>query len=71
MIPVILAHGALGPLDEIIFIGVAVIFIGMMGLTWFRSQSMEAEETDGALEEQPHVVDNAADAQTPDHFKLD
>ncbi len=71
MIPVILAHGALGPLDEIIFIGVAVIFIGMMGVTWFRSQSMETEETDEAPEAQPRVVDDAAEAPSPDRFRLD
>ena len=29
--PVILAHGALGPFDEIVFLGIAVVFLGMMG----------------------------------------
>lgn len=44
--PVILAHGALGPFDEIIFIGIAVIFLGMMGLSWLRSQALEDDEPD-------------------------
>ena len=42
--PVILAHGALGPFDEIIFIGIAVIFVAMMALSWFRSQAMTEDE---------------------------
>lgn len=58
--PVILAHGALGPFDEIIFIGIAVIFLGMMGLSWLRSQALEDEELDPG--------ETAADA---DHFELE
>ena len=41
---VILAHGALGPFDEIIFLGIAVVFLGMMGMSWLRSQQLEADE---------------------------
>lgn len=59
--PVILAHGALGPFDEIIFIGIAVIFLGMMGLSWMRSQALEDEELEAG---EPA----AADA---DHFELE
>ena len=29
--PSLLAHGALGPFDEIIFLGIALVFLGMMG----------------------------------------
>ena len=60
--PVILAHGALGPFDEIIFIGIAVIFLGMMGLSWLRSQELEDDQLDAG---EPAT---AADA---DHFELD
>ncbi len=42
--PVILAHGALGPFDEIIFIGIAVIFVMMMAVSWFRSQAMTEDD---------------------------
>lgn len=42
--PVILAHGALGPFDEIIFIGIAIIFVAMMAVSWFRSQAMTEDE---------------------------
>lgn len=44
--PVILAHGALGPFDEIIFLSIAVIFLAMMGVSWVRSQQLQDEELD-------------------------
>ena len=59
--PPILAHGALGPFDEIIFFGVAVVFLGMMGVSWLRSQQIEEDD------------EAAADALAADgeHFELD
>lgn len=39
--PPILAHGALGPYDEIIFLGIAIAFLGMMGISWLRSQQID------------------------------
>ena len=48
--PVILAHGALGPFDEIIFLSIAVVFLAMMGISWLRSQQLPDEEIDGAEE---------------------
>ena len=60
--PVILAHGALGPFDEIIFIGIAVIFLGMMGVSWLRSQELEDDALDAGEDA------SAADA---DHFELE
>ncbi len=44
--PVVLAHGALGPFDEIIFLSIAVVFLAMMGISWVRSQQLPEEETD-------------------------
>ena len=35
---VILAHGALGWFDELIFLGIIVIFLGMVVFAWFRSR---------------------------------
>ena len=58
--PVILAHGALGPFDEIIFIGIAVIFVAMMALSWFRSQALTEEE----------YVDEDQNANEREHFDL-
>lgn len=39
------AHGTLGALDEVMFFAVVVIFVGMMALSWMRSQS-NADETE-------------------------
>ena len=53
-LPVILAHGALGPFDEIIFLGIAVVFLGMMGVSWLRSQQLESDELEeGELSRPP------------------
>lgn len=40
----ILAHGALGPFDEIIFLAIAVVFLGMMGVSWLRSNQLPDED---------------------------
>lgn len=61
---VLLAHGALGPYDEIIFLGVAVIFVVMMGVSWVRSRNLPPESL-GAPESQPD------DSDTPNHISLD
>ncbi len=39
--PPILAHGALGYWDELIFLGVGVLFIGMMVVSWLRSRGLD------------------------------
>ncbi len=62
-IPVILAHGALGPFDEIIFLGVGLIFLGMMGLSWLRSRNEILEE------EQENAPDDQE--ESPERFRLD
>jgi hypothetical protein len=61
---VILAHGALGAFDELIFLAVAVVFLAMMGVSWFRSRDFEPElEGDG--ESTTETV------QQGDRFKLE
>ena len=60
--PFILAHGALGAFDEIIFLGIALVFLGMMGWSWLRSQQMEADEIDQGDERRP---------SDDDHFELE
>ncbi|MCY3781359.1 MAG: hypothetical protein OXG78_13690 [Chloroflexi bacterium] len=60
--PIILAHGALGPFDEIIFLGIAVVFLGMMGLSWLRSQQLEGDELDE--DENPRAPES-------EHFELE
>jgi uncharacterized protein YpmS len=39
--PIILAHGALGIWDEVVFILIGLIFLGMMLISWFRSRMSE------------------------------
>lgn len=70
--PVWLAHGALGWWDEIIFAGVAIIFLVMMGVSWVRSRT-EPPDLDAARADDP-----APDADSPgpdgdpsDRFQLD
>ncbi len=50
--PVILAHGALGPFDEIIFLSIAAVFLAMMGISWLRSQQLPDEESEAESESQ-------------------
>lgn len=70
-LPIILAHGALGGWDEIIFLGVAAIFITMMGISWVRSRN----NTMPIEPEKPAATDEAtppaADPNQPDHFRLE
>jgi hypothetical protein len=50
---IFLAHAGLGPYDEILYLGVAIIFTAFMGVSWWKSRNFEAyieEETD---EEKP------------------
>lgn len=61
---IILAHGALGAFDELIFLAVAVVFLGMMGVSWFRSRDFEPE-----LESEGEQTSEAVEQS--DRFKLE
>ncbi|MGB7340772.1 MAG: hypothetical protein WBC91_17875 [Phototrophicaceae bacterium] len=63
---VILAHGVLGWYDELIFLGVIVIFFGLMFISWFRSRGDNYETTDLM----PPAPDTP-DADTSERFQLD
>ncbi|MBL8118844.1 MAG: hypothetical protein J0L63_11470 [Anaerolineae bacterium] len=41
---VILAHGALGIWDEVIFLSIGAIFLVMMGISWVRSRNSVLDE---------------------------
>ena len=43
--PVIFAHSG-GYWDELIFLGVAIIFTIVMGIGWWRSRDFEPDEED-------------------------
>lgn len=68
-IPVVLAHGALGIFDELIFVGVAVIFIIMMIVVWIRSSSSRPrlDIPKSQYDEQT----TTSDSEAPDRFRLD
>jgi len=51
-IPPIVAHGALGIFDELLFIGVAVTFLVMMGISWWMSRRNAPPEESKPLDEQ-------------------
>ncbi|PJF22318.1 MAG: hypothetical protein CUN56_06620 [Phototrophicales bacterium] len=59
---VVLAHGSLGYWDELIFLGVVVVFVMLMVVSWIRSRTT-----------QPQLPqDNQAEmSNEPDHFQLD
>jgi hypothetical protein len=67
MHPYVLAHGALGPFDEIIFLGVGVIFLVMIGISWLKSRNLPPQ-----FDESQAPVETSPSEQTaPDRFKLD
>lgn len=70
MIP-ILAHGALGNWDELIFISVAAIFMVMMGISWIRSRNMDISFEDDAPAKETNQPAPADDIRPPDRFELD
>lgn len=60
--PPLLAHGALGWFDEILFAGVALAFIAMMVMSWLRSRGIPMDE---------HADGQSAPADSADHIRLE
>ncbi|MBE0690120.1 MAG: hypothetical protein IH587_08375 [Anaerolineae bacterium] len=44
--PFVIAHGALGGFDELIFVGVGVVFLALMAFSWWRSRNASSETHD-------------------------
>ena len=63
----ILAHGALGEWDELVFLSIAAIFLIMMGISWVRSRVSTPEE----LEDTPEVSAEAPTDALQDRFPLE
>lgn len=64
-----LAHGGLGNFDELIFVGVTVIFVAMMGISWVRSRNIEPDFDDEQTPKKKN--DDASADDSADHFRLD
>ncbi len=60
--PIVLAHGALGAFDEIIFLSIALVFVVMMAWSWLRSQQLPDEDDEAAAESR---------ANGEQHFELE
>lgn len=59
----ILAHGALGIWDEVIFIAIGIIFLIFMIISWIRSRAV-SPTWDDITSPEPRTSDDA-------HFRLD
>jgi hypothetical protein len=67
LLPVILAHGALGPYDELIFFLVGLAFLVMIGVSWLRSRSApDDDEIDTTS-----LTHDSVDSNAPERFRLD
>jgi hypothetical protein len=70
----ILAHGALGWADELIFLGVIVAFLGMMGVAWFRSRNMDYDSADLMPDNPPQQENDSSTTSSTtkeERFQLD
>lgn len=68
MMMIILAHGTLGDFDELIFLGIIVIFAGLMFISWFRSRGNDYDKSDLMPESSPSDVD---ETESSERFQLD
>lgn len=71
--PVILAHGALGAWDELIFLGVAAVFVVMMVISWMSSRQIEDEDEQEATSTAPTASNLTGESSTTSdegRFKL-
>jgi hypothetical protein len=65
--PILLAHGALGPWDELIFLCVFVVFIAIMGVAWARSRAIGDDDLEETIEA---AADDHTDNEADDRFAL-
>jgi hypothetical protein len=69
--PLVLAHGALGPYDELIMAGAAAIFLIMMGISWVKSRNSRPTFAQEPEEESPGEAKKLAANDEADRFRLD
>jgi hypothetical protein len=61
--PVLVAHGLLGPFDELIYLAIGIVFAIFMIVSWIRSRNEPPEDEDSS-------GDPTDPEQSPDHFSL-
>jgi hypothetical protein len=66
-LPTLLAHGALGNWDEIVFLSIAAVFLIVMGISWIRSRAASPDEVD-AVEE---ITEDTPQAESGGHIRLE
>lgn len=66
-LPPLLAHGALGSWDEIVFLSIAAVFLVVMGLSWIRSRAASPDEVD-AVEER---AEDTPQTESGGHIRLE
>ncbi|MCC6614297.1 MAG: hypothetical protein IT320_12520 [Anaerolineae bacterium] len=68
--PFVIAHGALGSFDELIFVGVGIVFVAIMIFSWWRSRNASSETLDELNAKiAPH--DPATPPDAADRFRLE
>lgn len=66
-LPTLLAHGALGNWDEIVFLSIAAVFLIVMGISWIRSRAASPDEVDTADE----MTEDTPQAESSGHIRLE
>jgi len=62
----LIAHGALGWADELVFAGIIFLFLAMMGIQWVKARNTEFEDTPS-----PADTPDVETTDTGDRFRLD
>jgi hypothetical protein len=72
VVPILLAHGALGPFDELLFILVGLVFVGLMVTAWIRSRNSapDQDEATPSADSTPATPADTSSNARPDHFPL-
>lgn len=66
-----IAHGALGQYDELVYLGVAAIFVTMMGVSWFQTRMGEYDDDQRQPDQPQPQQDTLTHEQNADRFTLD
>jgi hypothetical protein len=64
----LIAHGALGWADELVFAGIIFLFLAMMGIQWVKARNTEFEDTPSPVDVDTSDVETT---DTGDRFRLD